>query len=86
MVVAVGLTLVVPLADVDVNVPGVIATLLAPAVAQLSVLLAPELKLPGFAAKEVIVGSEIFSRDELDEPQFTRPTQANRIGTRISAP
>ncbi len=56
MVVAVGLTLVEPLADVDVNDPGVIAILDAPEVAQLKVLLEPEVMLVGFAAKELIVG------------------------------
>jgi len=55
-VVTVGLTLVDPLADVDVNVPGVIPILVAPVVAQLSVLLAPELMLVGLAVKELIVG------------------------------
>ena len=56
MVVAVGLTLVEPLADVDVNVPGVMAILVAPLVAQLSMLLEPGLILVGLAAKELIVG------------------------------
>jgi len=56
VVVAVGLTLVEPLADVDVNVPGVMATLVAPVVAQLSVLLEPEVILVGLAVKELIVG------------------------------
>jgi hypothetical protein len=56
MVVAVGLTLVVPVADVDVKVPGVMAILVAPVVAQLSVLLEPELILVGFAVKELMVG------------------------------
>ena len=56
MVVAVGLTLVEPLADVDVNVPGVMAMLVAPVVAQLSVLLEPEVMLVGLAVKEVMVG------------------------------
>ena len=40
----------------DVNVPGVIARLAAPLVAQLSVLLAPELMLAGFALNELIAG------------------------------
>lgn len=40
----------------DVNVPGVIAILLAPVVAQLSVLVAPEVILVGLAVKELIVG------------------------------
>ena len=57
MVVAVGLTLVEPLAEVDVNVPGVMAILVAPLVAQLSVLLEPELTLVGLAAKALIVGT-----------------------------
>ncbi|HSZ03377.1 MAG TPA: hypothetical protein VK788_28035 [Terriglobales bacterium] len=56
MVVAVGLTLVDPLADVDVNVPGVIPILVAPVVTQLNLLLAPEVILEGLAVKELIVG------------------------------
>jgi hypothetical protein len=56
----VGLTLVEPLADADVKVPGVMATLAAPAVAQFNVLLAPELMLVGFAPKDVICGREPF--------------------------
>ena len=38
------------------NVPGVIARLVAPLVAQLSVLLEPEVMLVGLAVKELIVG------------------------------
>ena len=56
MVVAVGLTLVEPLAETDVNVPGVMAILAAPVVVQFSVLLEPEVMLVGLAEKEVIVG------------------------------
>jgi len=56
VVVAVGLTLVEPLADVDVNVPGVMATLVAPAVFQFNVLLEPEVMAAGLAVKELIVG------------------------------
>lgn len=56
MVVADGLTLVDPLADVEVNVPGVMARLVAPVVVQLSVLLEPEVMLVGLAAKELITG------------------------------
>jgi hypothetical protein len=77
--------LVEPLADADVNVPGVMAILVAPAAAQLSALLAPEFMLVGAAVKEVIVGSESFPAGELDEvvepPQPASPTQANRIST-----
>ena len=56
MVVAVGLTLVEPLAAVEVNVPGVIPILVAPLVAQLNLLIAPEVILEGLAVKELIVG------------------------------
>ena len=56
MVVAVGLTFVEPLANVDVNVPGVMAIVVAPVVAQLSVLLEPEVMLVGLAVNELMVG------------------------------
>jgi hypothetical protein len=46
-----------PLAEVEVNVPGVIAMLAAPVVTQLRVLLEPEVMLVGLAVKEVIVGA-----------------------------
>jgi hypothetical protein len=42
---------------VDVNVPGVIAILVASLVSQLSVLLAPEVILVGLAVNELTVGS-----------------------------
>jgi len=85
VVVAVGLTLVDPLAEVDVNVPGVIAILVAPAATQLSVVLAPELMLVGLTVKEVIAGPEPFADDELDElvPQPSSATPANRIRTSV---
>ena len=51
-----GLTLVEPLAEVEVNVPGVIASVVAPLVAQLRLLLDPALILVGFAENELIVG------------------------------
>jgi flagellar biosynthesis protein FliR len=54
--VADGLTLVDPLADVEVNVPGVMARLVAPVVAQLSVLLEPEVIFVGLAVNELITG------------------------------
>jgi len=55
-VVAVGLTLVEPLAEVEVKEPGEIAILVAPEVVQLRVLLEPELMLVGLAVNELIVG------------------------------
>ena len=51
-----GVTLVVPLAKIDVNPPGVMLTLAAPVVAQLNVLLPPTLMLAELAAKEPMVG------------------------------
>jgi|SRR5271168_21513 len=56
VVVAVGLTLVEPLAADDVNDPGVMATVVAPLVAQFSMLLEPGVMLAGLAVKELIVG------------------------------
>jgi hypothetical protein len=76
--------LVEPLSAMDVNVPGVMAILVAPADAQLSVLVAPEFMLVGSAVKEVIVGTDPFPEDALDgviEPQSASPTQAIRIKT-----
>ena len=84
MVVAVGLTLVEPLTEVDVNVPGVMAILVAPLVAQLSILLEPEFMLSGSAENEVIVGAEPFPGggiDEIAELQSASPAQANRMRT-----
>jgi hypothetical protein len=56
VVVAVGLTVVDPFAEVEVKVPGVMEMLVAPVVAQLSVLLEPEAMLVGLAVKEAIFG------------------------------
>jgi len=84
VVVAVGLTLVEPCADVDVNVPGVMAILVASVVAQLSVLPVPEFMLVGAAVKEVIAGAESGPGSEFDcisGLQPASPTQANRIST-----
>ncbi len=41
----------------DVNVPGVMAILVAPLVDQLSVVLEPEMMLVGLAVKELIPGN-----------------------------
>ena len=48
--------MVEPLADVDVKLPGVMAMLVAPVVAQLSVLLEPAVMPVGLAVKEPITG------------------------------
>jgi hypothetical protein len=79
VVVTVGLTLVEPVADVDVNAPGVMAILVAPVTIQLSVLLLPELMLVGSAVKEAIVGADSFPVGEVVEPQPVSSTQINRI-------
>jgi hypothetical protein len=76
--------LIEPLGDVDVNVPGVMAMLVAPATDQLSVLLAPELMLVGSAVKEVIEGMEPFPEDAfdgVDTPHPASPAQAKRMRT-----
>jgi hypothetical protein len=52
----VGLTLVEPLAELDVKLPGVMAREVAPVVAQLRVLLVPEFTLVGLALKDEIAG------------------------------
>ena len=67
-----GLTLVEPVAEVEVNVPGVMARLVAPVVAQLSVLLEPDVMLVGLAVKDVMTGFVgalmVMVSDEVDEP------------------
>jgi hypothetical protein len=76
-VVAVGLTLVDPLAAVDENDPGVMFRLDAPLVAQLRVALEPALILAGFAPKEVMTGADWLAEaggSALPEPpQLVKP-------------
>ena len=55
--VAVGLTLVDPLGEVEINVPGAMAIVVAPLVTQLSVVLVPEFIVVGLAPNEVIAGT-----------------------------
>jgi hypothetical protein len=80
-VVAVGLTLVEPLASVDAIEPGRIVMLDAPLVAQLRVALEPALILPGFAPKEVMTGvdppPEADGFELPEPPQLVRTTQAS---------
>ncbi len=78
-----------PLAEVEVNVPGVMVILVAPVAAQLRVLLVPEFMLGGFAVKEVIVGAEPVPGvdfDEVDNPQPASATQANKIMSSAQRP
>ena len=51
-----GLTLVEPVAELEVKVPGVIEIVVAPEVDQLRLLLEPESMPVGLAVKELIVG------------------------------
>ncbi len=83
---AVGLTVAEPLADDELKLPGEIEIVVAPLVTQLSVALAPEFMLTGFAAKEVTDGTEPEFDGEFGAlvvlPQPARPAQTNRSSTR----
>src|SRR5271170_8367599 len=75
--------LVEPLADVDRNVPGVIATLAAPITDQLRLLLVPEFMLGGFASNDAICGTVPFpvgagELAELPAAQPASPAQQSR--------
>jgi hypothetical protein len=50
---------IVPLAEVDPNVPGLTLTLVAPVAAQLNVVLVPAVIAAGLAVNDVIVGAAI---------------------------
>jgi len=56
VVVVSGLTFTVPLAEVDARFPGAMLSVVAPDVAQLSVLIPPSVMLVGLAVNELIVG------------------------------
>lgn len=73
MVLAVGLTLVDPLAAVDENEPGVMVRLDAPLVAQLRVALEPALIPAGFVPNEVMTGADSLS--EADDCELPEPPQ-----------
>lgn len=81
--VAAGLTFVEPLADVEVNVPGVTATLVAPETDQLKALLEPETMLAGFAAKEPMCGAEFCCPGMVWE--VAEPAQAARAAQQTFA-
>ena len=81
MVVAVGLTLIEPLADEELKLPGAIETAVAPFVVQFNVLLAPELMVLGFGVKDAIVGADavpgfwFMGLAALPPPQPARPAK-----------
>jgi hypothetical protein len=78
VVVAVGLRTTDPLADVDADVPGVMATLVAPEATQLSVVLLPAMTAAGLAVKEVIVGAATSLVVGNLSVQPVRPVNAGR--------
>jgi hypothetical protein len=79
-VVVVGLMLIEPFADVELNVPGVMVIPVAPEVVHASVLPVPESTLAGFAAKDETIGVEPFPEVILDAaPQFSHPEQENSV-------
>jgi len=65
----VGLTVVEPLADVDVKLPGVMAILVALVVVQARVLLVPVLIVAGVVVNDVILGvATVTVAFAVDEP------------------
>jgi hypothetical protein len=56
VVVVSGLTLTVPVAEVDARFPGAMFSVVAPEVVQLSALMPPSAMLVGLAVNELIVG------------------------------
>ena len=79
----VGLTIVEPVCDVDVNPPGLISTRAAPVVDQLSVVLSPGTVCAGLASNEAIsgflspVGLGLWPA-AMPEP-VVKPTQASSV-------
>jgi hypothetical protein len=88
----VGRTLVNPLVDDELKLPGEMLIVVDPLVAQFSVLLVPELMLVGFAVNEVIEGADPDPDPDLVPesagfpafPQPGRPAHASK--TRTAAP
>jgi hypothetical protein len=84
-VVNVGLTVVVPVAEVEVYEPGEIEIVVALVVVQFNELLVPLWTLVGLAAKAVIVGAEelggVFGLLVVALPQPDRPMQAAKAST-----
>jgi hypothetical protein len=78
VVVAVGLKTTDPLADVDANVPGVMATPVAPAVVQLNVVVEPLMIDAGLAEKELMVGAATCLRVGSFCVQPASPAKAER--------
>jgi hypothetical protein len=88
VVVADGLKDVEPVAEVDAKLPGVMVTLVAPEVAQLSVVSVPEVMLAGLAEKDAMVGAGVCVTVPVDAPfpQPTGPPQVERSKTNPQMP
>jgi hypothetical protein len=78
VVVAVGLRITDPLADVDANVPGVTAMPVAPVVTQFIVVLLPAMMDAGLAVKEEIVGAATSLVVGIFCVQPARPAKAGK--------
>jgi hypothetical protein len=80
VVVVDGLKDVEPVAEVDAKFPGVMVTLVAPEVAQLSVVLVPEMMFVGLAEKDAMLGAAVCVTGPVDAPfpQPTGPPQVER--------
>ena len=73
---AVGLTFVEPLAAGEVNVPGVMVTVVAPVAAQLNVLLVLEFMAEGAAVKDVMSGTEPLLVEDFGKVAPVQPASA----------
>lgn len=79
VVVAEGLIDIEPVAEVDAKFPGVMVTLVAPEVAQLSVVPPPAVTLAGLAEKDAMVGAGVCVTVSVDTPlQPSGPPRAKR--------
>jgi hypothetical protein len=81
--VEVGVTLVEPLAELDVKLPGAMAIVVAPLADQFSVLLMPELRLVGLAVNEAMEGFVPLGPDDPVDapPQPSNAAQSNRTNS-----
>jgi hypothetical protein len=82
-VVAVGLTVTVPFAEVEAKFPGVTATLVAPEAAQLSAVLFPATIAAGLAEKVVIDGGGACEMVGNGEVQPASTAQATRLANKF---
>jgi hypothetical protein len=86
VVVAVGLRTTDPLPDVDANVPGVMATPVAPVAAQLNVVVEPLIIDAGLAEKELMVGASTCLRVGSFWVQPASPDRADKSTSERTTP